>query len=317
MGGDDAPASIVAGAQVAAEEFGVQILLVGDPEVMGDTGGIPVKPASEVVAMGAEPAASVRRLKDSSVVRAAEAVRDGEASAFLSAGNTGAAMAASLLRMGRIRGVARPAIAVPFPVLGSTPATLLDCGANADCKPEWLLQFAQLGAIYSRVRFGVVKPRVAVLTTGEEAGKGNQLVKDTCALLETADWVEACGAQYVGNIEGQDLMSGDADVIVSDGFTGNIVLKSLEGGVGLALAAIRDQLNPLAGANDTLAPLYAELDPEARGSAILLGCKQVAMISHGSSSIFAIANAIRTAAEMVEVGIVSHLRAMIEADARS
>ena len=314
MGGDDAPTSIVAGARIAAEEMGIPVLLVGDPDRIGDTGGLPIKPASEVVAMDAEPAASVRRLKDSSIVRAAEAVRDGEASAVLSAGNTGAAMAASLLRLGRIRGVTRPAIAVPFPVLGSTPATLLDCGANADCQPEWLVQFAQMGAVYARTRFGIETPRVAIMTIGEEAGKGNALVKAACDLLETGAWQAACGASYVGNVEGRDLMTGVADVMVCDGFTGNIILKSLEGGVGLALDAIRTTLDAVPGANDALTDLYAELDPELRGSAILLGSKQVSMIAHGSSSPLAIANAVRTAAEMVDVGIVDAVRAMVATD---
>ncbi len=313
MGGDDAPATIVAGARIAAEEFGVPVLLVGDTELLGDVGEIPVKHASEVIGMGDEPAASVRRKKDSSVVRAAEAVRDGEASACLSAGNTGAAMAASLLRLGRIRGINRPAIAVPFPVLGSTPTTLLDCGANADAQPEWLVQFAQLGTVYARTRFGVETPRVGVMTIGEEAGKGNALVKATCDLLANESWTEACGARFIGNVEGRDLMNGEADVIVCDGFTGNIILKSLEGGMAIALAAIREQLASISGANDVLADLYEELDPESRGAAMMLGCKQVSMISHGSSSPRAIANAIRTASEMVDSGIVQHIRDMLEA----
>ena len=312
MGGDDAPATIVAGAKIAVESFGVPVLLVGDPDRIGDVGDIPVKPALEVIGMDAEPAASVRRMKDSSIVRAAEAVRDGEACALLSAGNTGAAMAASLLRLGRIRGITRPPIAVPFPVLGSTPTTLLDCGANADCQPEWLVQFAQLGAVYARTRFGIAAPRVGVMTIGEEAGKGNQLVKSTCELLETTDWAAACGADYIGNVEGRDLMNGAADVIVCDGFSGNVILKSVEGSMAIALEAIRTELAAVDGANERLASLYVELDPESRGSAILLGCKQVSMISHGSSSPYAIANAIRTAAEMVDANIVANTRQMIE-----
>lgn len=320
MGGDDAPASIVAGAKLAVERFGVPVLLVGRSAEMGDTGGIPVLEASEVIGMDAEPAASVRRMKDSSIVRAAEAVRDGQASSLLSAGNTGAAMAASLLRMGRIKGISRPAIAVPFPNLGSTPTTLLDCGANADCQPEWLVQFAQLGSVYARTRFGIETPRVGVMTIGEEAGKGNQLVKDACGFLETGDWATACGANYVGNLEGRDLMKGVADVIVCDGFTGNIILKSLEGGMEIALGAMRDamanvtdvpviaeRLDPL------LDPVFDELDVNTRGSAILLGTRGVSMIAHGSSTPDAIANAINTANMMVEAGIVANVRAMVEA----
>ena len=319
MGGDSAPESIVAGAKRAVEQFGIPVLLVGRPDEMGDVGDIPVLPASEVIAMDAEPASSVRRMKDSSVVRGAEAVRDGAASSLLSAGNTGAAMAASLLRMGRIKGVSRPAIAVPFPVLGSTPTTLLDCGANADCQPEWLVQFAQLGSIYARTRFGIETPRVGVMTIGEEAGKGNQLVKDTCVLMEEGSWINNCGATYVGNLEGRDLMTGVADVIVCDGFTGNIILKSLEGGIGVALDAVRDVLDSVdvpevaEHVRPKLEPVFDELDVDTRGAAMLLGTRGVSMIAHGSSSPAAIANAIRTAHEMAEVGIVGNIRAMVEA----
>lgn len=318
MGGDNAPASVVEGAKLAVREFGVPVVLVGRPDEIGDTGGIPVIPASEVIGMDAEPAASVRRMKDSSIVRAAEAVRDGQASALLSAGNTGAAMAASLLRIGRIRGVSRPAIAVPFPVLGKTPTTLLDCGANADCQPEWLIQFAQMGTVYARARFGIESPRVGIMTIGEEAGKGNSLVKETCALLEGTNWADACGASYVGNMEGRDLMTGAADVIVCDGFTGNIILKSLEGGMAVALDAIKAALvsNPeIAALSETidpvLSPLYTELDSESRGSAALLGTRGISMIAHGSATPSGIANAIRTTSDMVDVDMVQRVRDMV------
>ena len=318
MGGDDAPASIVEGALLAVENYDVPVLLVGDPAAIGDTNGIPVLAASEMIPMDAsEPAAQVRKLKDSSVVRGAEAVRDGVASSFLSAGNTGAAMAASLLRMGRIKGVSRPAIAVPFPVAGSNDTTLLDCGANADCQPEWLVQFAKLGTAYTRTRSGIETPRIAVMTIGEEAGKGNALVKATCDLFEQTDWAAECGAEFVGNVEGRDLMTGVADVIVCDGFTGNIILKSLEGGIGLALDAVKAALRStpeLAAMADVvdpvLTPVIDDLDPNMRGSAMLLGTRGVSMISHGSSSPTAIANAIRTADQMVEIGIVDSVRAV-------
>ncbi|MCL4141689.1 UNVERIFIED_CONTAM: hypothetical protein GTU68_032694 [Idotea baltica] len=269
--------------------------------------------------MGADPAKSVRRLKDSSIVRAAEAVRDGRASSLLSAGNTGAAMAASMLRMGRIKGVARPAIAVPFPVVGSTPSTLLDCGANADCQPEWLVQFARLGTAYARERFGLENPRVATLTIGEEAGKGNTLVKEACALLEQSEWAEECGARYIGNVEGGDLMAGVADVIVCDGFTGNIALKSLEGGFALFRAALREALvsNPEVAATKSVVdpvmdPIFKFFDARGTGAAMLLGTRGVTMISHGSSSAMTIANAIRTADELSTANIVKSLRESLE-----
>lgn len=320
MGGDDAPASVVAGAKIAVEEFGVPVVLVGRPDEMGDTGNIPVIAASEVIAMDAEPASSVRKMKDSSVVRAVEAVKEGKASAVLSAGNTGAAMAASLLRLGRIRGISRPAIAVPFPVLGANPATLLDCGANANCQPDWLVRFAQLGTVYARSRFGIERPRVAIMTIGEEAGKGNSLVKETCVLLETTNWAEACNADYVGNVEGGDLMMGVADVIVCDGFTGNIILKSLEGGMSIALGAVREALRSTEAVAATasvvdpvLAPVFHELDSETRGAAALLGTRGVSMIAHGSSTPIGIANAIQTTADMVDVNMVQAIRDMVEA----
>ena len=319
MGGDDAPAVVIQGAKVASETLGVPVLLVGDPDRMGDTGSLEVLPASQVIEMGAEPATSVRRMKDASVVRAAEAVRDGRASALLSAGNTGAAMAASLLRMGRIKGVTRPAIAVPFPVPGSTPTILLDCGANADCQPEWLVQFAVMGTVYSRQRFGVARPRVGVLTIGEEAGKGNSMVKAACDLLEQGEWVSRCGATYIGNVEGRELMTGTVDVIVADGFTGNVVLKSLEGGYSVfedtvrgALAATPEAVAPnkVVGrvVEAVLDPVFEGFDPVLRGAALLLGTRGVALIAHGSSSTIAITNAIVTADSLVDIDIVGCLR---------
>ena len=313
MGGDDAPGTVVDGARIAAERFGVQALLVGDPDQLGDTGSLEIVPASEVVAMGAEPASSVRRLKDSSIVRAAEAVRDGRASALLSAGNTGAAMAASLLRLGRIKGVSRPAIAVPFPVPGSTPTTVLDCGANADCQPEWLVQFAVMGSVYAREQFDVAEPRIGLLTIGEEAGKGTTFIKDAAALLEATDWA-AVGARYLGNVEGRDLMTGVADVIVTDGFTGNIVLKSLEGGYAVFEQTVRAALDAADGLENRseveqlLDPVFAGFDARRTGAAMLLGTRGVSLISHGSSSAMTIAHAIHTADQLVDIGMVDSIR---------
>jgi glycerol-3-phosphate acyltransferase PlsX len=316
MGGDEAPAVMVEGAKIAASQFGVPVLLVGRPEELSEAegvDGITIWPASEVIGMGDEPAASVRTKKDSSIVRGAQAVKAGEACALLSAGNTGAAMAASLLRIGRIRGVSRPAIAVPLPVLGSTPSTLMDCGANAEAQPEWLVQFAQMGTVYARTRFELEKPRVGVLTIGEEAGKGNSLVKDTIELMTSTMWASECGAEFVGNIEGGDVMSGAADVVVCDGFTGNVVLKSLEGTTAIAFQAIRDALaaSQFSAALEVIDPVISQLEPQHTGSAMLLGVKGVSMISHGSSSAYAIGNAIRTAADMANSEIVPELRALM------
>ncbi|MBK5223851.1 MAG: phosphate acyltransferase PlsX [Acidimicrobiia bacterium] len=312
MGGDLAPSEIVAGARRAHDD-GIPVVLVGRPEEIGDPGPLEVIAASEVIAMDADPGGSVRRMKDSSLVRAAEAVRDGRASAMISAGNTGATMASALLRMGRIKGVSRPAIATPIPDPSGTPCVLLDAGANADCQPEWLRQFAQMGAVYSRERYGVARPRIGLLSIGEESTKGNSLVKETHKLLAALDW-DAAGAEFIGNIEGRDLMSSVADVAVTDGFTGNVALKALEGGM-------RSLVNALLGVFDSsdeartaaealmpaLAPLYAQLDPENTGGAMLLGVDGVCMISHGSSSAVAMHNAVRTASEMVRAGLVAHL----------
>ncbi|MGZ4709171.1 MAG: phosphate acyltransferase PlsX, partial [Acidimicrobiales bacterium] len=241
MGGDHAPGAIVEGARQAAAELGIPILLVGRPDEIGDPGDLEVLEASEVIAMDADAGSSVRRMKDSSLVRAAEAVRDGRASAMVSAGNTGATMASALLRMGRIKGVSRPAIATPIPVLGGTPTVMLDAGANAECSPEWLVQFAQMGAVYATDRFGIANPRVAQLSIGEEPTKGNPLVKETHKLLADPGWIGSTNATFGGNVEGRDLMTDAADVVVTDGFTGNVALKTLEGGmralVGGVLAA--------------------------------------------------------------------------------
>ena len=320
MGGDDAPESIVNGAVKAVENSDVSVLLVGDPEILGPLlpashDGISIKPASQVIPMGAEPASSVRKNKDSSVVRTMEAVRDGEACAALTAGNTGAAMASSLLRLGRIKGVARPAIALPFPVLNSTPTTLLDVGANADCLPEWLLQFAILGTAYTQSRFKVAKPRVGLLTIGEEAGKGNALSKEAAGLLEDGAWADAVGAEYIGNIEANELMTGEADVLVCDGFTGNVVLKALEGLCKVYESAMRTELAQ-AGASDVatpiLKPLWDTYNSGNTGAAMLLGTRGVTMISHGSASSDSIANAINTAKQLHCEGVMSNLRQAVE-----
>src|SRR5437762_2896661 len=218
MGGDRAPEEIVAGARRAADELGVPVALVGRPEAIGDAGGLEVIPAAEVIGMDDDPAQGIRRKKDSSLVRAAEAVRDGRAGAMVSAGNTGATMAAALLRMGRLSGVQRPAIATPIPVPGSTPTVLLDAGANAECTPQYLVQFAQMGAAFAAERYGIAEPRVGLLSIGEEDTKGTPLVKETNGLLRAG-----AGLRFVGNVEGRDIMTDAVDVVVTDGFTGNVV----------------------------------------------------------------------------------------------
>lgn len=312
MGGDKAPAEIVAGAR-QAHDAGAPVLLVGDPARMGDTGDLDVLAASEVVGMHEDPARAVRTKKDSSLIRAAEAVRDGRASATVSAGNTGAAMAAALFRMGRIKGVARPAIATIIPVPGGTPTVLLDAGANAECSAAWLVQFAQMGSVFARVRLGIDNPRVGLLSIGEEPGKGNPLAKETHALL--ADGRAGEGVRFIGNVEGRDVMSDAADVIVTDGFTGNVVLKTLEGSMkfafGAVLGAVGASSVPKEAADALMAnllPIAGELDPDAYGGAVLLGVDGVCIISHGSSSARAVFNAVEVARRAVADDLVGQLR---------
>lgn len=321
MGGDKAPAEIVAGA-VRAAQAGHPVLLVGDPGRIGDTSGVDVLAAHEWIEMDEDPARAVRTKKDSSLLRAAEAVRDGRASAMISAGNTGAAMASALFRMGRIKGVVRPAIATPIPVPGTTPTVLLDAGANAECSPAWLVQFAQMGSVFARVRFGIAEPRVGLLSIGEEPGKGNSLAKETHALL--AGGAAGPGINFIGNVEGRDVMSDSVDVVVTDGFTGNVVLKALEGSMKFAftsvVGALRSDQVPKEAGDAVLGALIAlggEFDPENYGGAVLLGVDGVCIISHGSSSSKAIVNAVEVARRAVSDGLVEQIAAAVAATADS
>ena len=312
MGGDNAPAAIVDGARQAAAA-GIGVVLVGPPGAMGDTGGLPELAASEVIGMDEDPAQGVRRKKDSSLVRAAEAVRDGVAMATVSAGNTGAAMASALLRMGRLPGVIRPAIATPIPNPGTgrPPTVLLDSGANAECSAAMLVQFAQMGAAFAAARYGTERPTVALLSIGEEKSKGTPLVKETHALLAGGDYGSTF--EFVGNVEGRDFFHGVADVIVADGFTGNVALKTMEGSMRFLIGAITgilgrpDLADAAAAVIPELLPLAAELDPEGTGGAMLLGVDGVSVISHGSSSATAMVNAITVAHDLAVGGLVDRV----------
>ena len=308
MGGDKAPGEIVSGAVQAAEQLGVDVLLVGLPDAV-EGHGLPTLPCSEVIGMDEDPGQGVRRKKDSSLVRAAEAVRDGKASAMVSAGNTGATMGAALLRMGRIKGVHRPAIATPIPVPGATPTILLDAGANAECQPDWLVQFARMGAVMAAERYGIDKPRIGLLSIGEEETKGNALVKESHGLLKEA------GLNFIGNVEGRDILTDDVDVVVTDGFTGNVALKTLEGGIKFMVGKVFEAMMSSDEAKDAakvllpaLAPVAEDLDPDNTGGAMLLGVDGVCIISHGSSSAKAVVNAVRVASDMVDKAIVDRLR---------
>jgi glycerol-3-phosphate acyltransferase PlsX len=320
MGGDRAPAEVVAGALLAAEA-GISVLLVGQEPIVGplldeiDIRALPAAVellhAGEVVTMDDDPAKSVRRKKDSSLVRCAEAVRDGRADAMVSAGNTGATMASALLRMGRIRGIARPAIVTPIPGPLPTPTLLLDVGATVDCAPEWLVQFARMGAEYARLHHGIDRARIALLSIGEEMGKGDEMRKRAYDLLSKLPG-------FIGNVEGSDLTLGRADVVVTDGFTGNVALKTIEGGMRTLLRLTAEALElPVGDARvgEVLEPVLgravAQYDPDGFGGAVLLGIDGVCVISHGASNARNIDTAIRLAAECAEAGIVQRMKEAI------
>jgi len=316
MGGDFAPSEIIAGARRAVDELGLEVILVGVPELMGDPLGLEVFACTEVIAMDDEPGGSVRKKKDSSLVRAAELVRDGKASAMVSAGNTGATMASALLRMGRLPGVVRPCIATPIPNPGGSPCILVDAGANSECTPEMLVQFAQMGSAFAKARYGIESPKVGLLSIGEEPTKGTPLVKETHELLAALS-----DFNFFGNVEGRDLIPSPVDVVVTDGFTGNVALKTLEGALKYIFGAVLGVI----GTNDAtkaagdvlfehLLPIAGELTPDKQGGAMLLGLDGICVISHGSSNATAIMNALRVASEMDKAGVVEKLRLTIRPD---
>jgi glycerol-3-phosphate acyltransferase PlsX len=315
MGGDRAPGEIVAGALAAVDQLGVEVLLFGTEDaVLAELpsgtapAGVEVVACTQVIEMHDEPGVSVRTRKDASVVRAAEAVRDGRADAMVGAGNTGATMASALLRFGRIRGAARPAIAVPIPVPFASPHLLVDGGATTDCRPDWLVQWASMARNFAEIR-GVADPTVGLLSNGEEAGKGDDLRKQTHALLKDEPW-------FVGNVEGRDLMTGRPDVILTDGFTGNVALKTIEGALRAAAGlvfGILDSTPEARAAGEVVTPMLLQgvtdyLDPDTVGGAALLGVDGVCVISHGSSSARAMVNAIGLAVECVKGGVVDRLK---------
>ena len=316
MGGDFAPSEIIAGARRAVDELGLEVILVGVPELMGDPLGLEVFACTEVIAMDDEPGGSVRKKKDSSLVRAAELVRDGKASAMVSAGNTGATMASALLRMGRLPGVVRPCIATPIPNPGGSPCILVDAGANSECTPEMLVQFAQMGSAFAKARFKIESPKVGLLSIGEESTKGTPLVKETHELLAALS-----DFNFFGNVEGRDLIPSPVDVVVTDGFTGNVALKTLEGALKYIFGAVLGVINTndaTKAAGDVLfehlLPIAGELTPDKQGGAMLLGLDGICIISHGSSNATAIMNALRVASEMDKAGVVEKLRLTIRPD---
>ena len=304
MGGDRGPDEIVAGALAAASDM-VQPVIVGPQDL--DTHGLELIEAADVIAMDEKPTDAVRGKPDSSLVAACRAVGEGKADAVVSAGNTGAMLAACLLELRRIPGVRRPGIAVTIPARHG-PSVLIDAGANADARPEDLLQFAQMGAVFAEEILDVGNPRIRLLSIGEEPEKGNQLT------LEAHDLLAQSELDFAGNTEGRDLLSGAADVVVTDGFTGNVALKLLEGTIKALLDAMREEISAstrgkLGGLliRPAARRLRERLDPDTYGGAYLLGLRGLAVIAHGNSSRRAITSAVRLAARGVEHDVVGKL----------
>ncbi len=305
MGGDRAPDEVIAGALEAASEQ-IKPILFGPAGL--DTGGLELVEAPQTIGMHEKPAEAVRAKPESSLVAACRAVGVGRADAVVSAGNTGAMLAACLLELRRVPGVQRPGIAVFIPTQRG-PSVLIDSGANADAKPEHLLQFAHMGTVFSREILDVERPEVRLLSIGEEPEKGNQLTLEAHRLLAESD------LNFGGNTESRDLLSGAADVVVCDGFTGNICLKLMEGTIKAVLDALRAEITSsrrgkLGGLliRPAARSLRQRLDPDTYGGAYLLGLRGLAVIAHGNSSRRAIANAIRLAARGVERDVVKRLQ---------
>jgi len=304
MGGDRAPGEIVAGALEAASDV-LQPVLVGPPGL--DTGGLELVEAVGTIGMREKPAEAVRAKPDSSLVTACRLVGEGRAGAVVSAGNTGAMLAACLLELRRVPGILRPAIAVPLPARRG-PSVLVDAGANADARPEQMLQFATMGAIFAEELLDLPRPEVRLLSIGEEPEKGNELTLETHALLAESD------LNFQGNVESRDLLEGVSDVVVCDGFTGNVCLKLLEGTLKTLLTGLREEIaaTPRGKLGGLLIRPAARrfrdrLDPDTYGGAYLLGLRGLAVIAHGNSSRRAVASAIRLAARGVEHDVVGRL----------
>lgn len=316
MGGDHAPEVVIDGAVRAARDLDVEVLLVGRPEAIQpelaryDTTDLrlPIIPASQVVEMDEHPAAAVRAKPDSSMVVGMRLVKEGEAQAFVSAGNSGGVLAAALFQLGRIQGIRRPVLSSIWPTRHGR-CLLLDIGANTDCKPEYLLQFALMGSVYAQKVMGVESPRVGIVSNGEEEGKGSLLVKEAYQLLKRSP------LNFIGNVEGKDIFRDIADVVVTDGFTGNVIVKTSEGVAKMLMEILREEIKkrPLAMLGALLAkPAFQAaakiLDYREYGGGILLGVNGVVIVAHGRSDAKAIANAVRVAKQAVEREVVSAIQ---------
>lgn len=323
MGGDFGPAVVVEGAVAACREFGLSSVLVGDRAAVereivrlkAQDLPVSVRHATQVVGMGESPSQALRRKRDSSLRVAAELVKEGECSALISAGNTGAAMAIGMFVLGVLPGVDRPAIAAAMPSL-SGYTILIDAGANVDPKPRHLFQWAVMGHVYSRDIIGKDNPRVGLLSVGEEEGKGNELTK------EAFEELRGSSLNFVGNVEGRDIFNGRCDVVVTDGFTGNVCLKVAESLAEMLTAMIREELGrdvlSIAGAalsKRAFMRIKKRVDYTEMGGAPLLGINGASIICHGASPVKAIKNAVRVAAEWVRNDVNEHIKTALEAEA--
>ncbi|MFA5308579.1 MAG: phosphate acyltransferase PlsX [Dehalococcoidales bacterium] len=319
-GGDYAPHEVVKGAIKAVQEYGVEIILVGRQNVVRKLAekaltlpGLTIVDAAEVIDFGEHPIRALQNKPHSSIVVGINLLKNGQADAFVSAGNTGAVVAAALLNLGKAKGVSRPAIGCFLDRISTKPALLVDAGANAECRPEHLLEFARLGTIYSKYLLKIPSPKVGLLCNGREEGKGNRLVQETYQLLK-----EAKDINFIGNIEGHDIVKKTADVVVTDGFTGNIVLKTIEGHNDSFLAAVKQMGQVFSSASRVqskdllhdvgLNTLTRRLDYSEYGGAYLLGVNGNVIIAHGRSKAKAIKNAIGLARATVERNITEKIR---------
>lgn len=316
MGSDTHPEPELQAVVEAYRTWGEPVLLVGPQDVLNsrlEAAGVPpsqvtVIHAPDVLEMTDKPAETARSRTETSMSVGMTLLKNGEADAFVTAGNTGGAMATALFRLGRIRGVKRPAVSPTVPVKGGS-AVMLDLGANADCRPEYLVQFAVMGSIYSERVYGRQQPRVGLLSNGEEAGKGNSLVKETFPLLQAA------GLNFIGNVEPKEVYAGEADVVITDGFTGNVFLKTSEAVSKFLLEMVRDEIKarPLTAMGGMLArPAFSSvrkvLDPSEYGAAPLLGIDGLVFIGHGRSDAKALVSAIRVARQAVNAGVLDATR---------
>ena len=316
MGGDHAPAEIITGALRAREELDVEILLVGDPQQIKshlpqqtNFGQLEIVASEGTIEMHEEPLSGIKRKPKASINVAMDLVKQQRADAVVSAGHSGAAMAAGLLRLGRLKGIDRPAIGAVLPTIASKPVIILDVGANVDCRPKFLEQFALMGSIYSQYVLGVDEPKVGLLNIGEESCKGNELAIRTYELLEKNPRVS-----FIGNAEGRDVLSGRFDVIVCDGFTGNVLLKFAEAVGEVLLQILREELpQGLRGQIGTailkpnLKRIKQRVDHAEHGGGLLLGVAGVCIISHGSSQAPSVFNAIRLAKEAIDHQVLEHI----------